>query len=512
MGYQQGLSGLSASSSDLDVIGNNIANANTVGFKSGAAQFADMYANSVATSVGNQVGIGTKLSEVQQQFSQGTITSTNQALDIAINGNGFFQLSNNGSMVYSRNGVFQLDKNGFITNAQGLQLMGYAANSSGVVNTAQTVPLTVPTANIAPQATTKITAGLNLNAQDPLMLGTPTVTPTLAGGSTLTTPGATITNTASGTNNDSYTVNFTSPTTYTVTDTTLGTTTAPPATYTAGTAIPLGNGQTITFNGTPATGDSVAIAPTPVAFNQNSSSTYNYSTSTTVYDSLGGSQTVNMYFAKTSAGTWNVYAGTSTGAANLIGQANFNSSGTLLSTTQPSVPATVPATFVATATPFAYNFSIPTTDGSSTPQNLTLNIAGTTQYGGKDGVNSLQPDGYAAGTLTSFTIGADGTLTGNYSNQQTAALGQIVLANFSNQNGLVNLGNNEFQQTSQSGVAQISAPGSTNHGVLQGGAVENSNVDLTSELVNLITAQRNYQANAQTIKTQQTVDQTLINL
>jgi flagellar hook protein FlgE len=503
MGYQQGLSGLSASSSDLDVIGNNIANANTVGFKSGAAQFADMYANSVATAVGNQVGIGTKLSEVQQQFSQGTITSTNQALDVAINGNGFFQLSNNGSLVYSRNGVFQLDKNGYITNAQGLQLMGYAANSSGIINTAQTVPLSVPTANIAPQATTKIVAGLNLNAQDPLMLGTPTVTPTLAGGSTLTTPGATITNTASGTNNDHYTVNFTSPTTYTVTDTTLGTTTAA-ATYTAGNAISLGNGQTITFNGTPATGDSVAIAPTPVAFNQNSSSTYNYSTSTTVYDSLGGSQTVNMYFAKTSAGTWNVYAGTSTGTANLIGHANFNSSGTLLSTTD--------AAGVATTTPFVFNFGIPTTDGSSTPQNLTLNIAGTTQYGGKDGVNSLQPDGYAAGTLTSFTIGADGTLTGNYSNQQTAALGQIVLANFSNQNGLVNLGNNEFQQTSQSGVAQISAPGSTNHGVLQGGAVENSNVDLTSELVNLITAQRNYQANAQTIKTQQTVDQTLINL
>ena len=178
MGYQQGLSGLSASSSDLDVIGNNIANANTVGFKSGAAQFADMYANSVATAVGNQVGIGTKLAEVQQQFSQGTITSTNQALDVAINGNGFFQLSNNGSLVYSRNGVFQLDKNGFITNAQGLQLMGYAANSSGIINTAQTVPLSVPTANIAPQATTKIVAGLNLNAQDPLMLGTPVVSVT----------------------------------------------------------------------------------------------------------------------------------------------------------------------------------------------------------------------------------------------------------------------------------------------------------------------------------------------
>ncbi|CAB3714179.1 flagellar hook protein FlgE [Paraburkholderia rhynchosiae] len=502
MGYQQGLSGLSASSSDLDVIGNNIANANTVGFKSGAAQFADMYANSVATAVGNQVGIGTKLAQVQQQFSQGTITSTNQALDVAINGNGFFQLSNNGSLVYSRNGVFQLDKNGYITNAEGLQLMGYGANSSGIINTAQTVPLSVPTANIAPKATTNIAAGLNLNAQDPLMLGTPTVTAGATNAGTLTTTGATITNSASGTNNDNYTVTFTSATGYTVTDATLGTSTT--GTYTAGSAISLGNGQTITFNGVPATGDSYSVAPTAVAFNQNSSSTYNYSTSTTVYDSLGGSQTVNMYFAKTAAGTWDVYGGVSTGTASLIGHANFNSSGTLLGTTD--------ATGAPTSTPYVFNFSVPTTDGSATPQNLTLNIGGTTQYGGKNGVNSLQPDGYAAGTLTSFTIGADGTLTGNYSNQQTAALGQIALANFANQNGLVNLGNNEFQQTSASGAAQISAPGSTNHGVLQGGAVENSNVDLTSQLVDLITAQRNYQANAQTIKTQQTVDQTLINL
>ncbi|MDE1004919.1 MAG: flagellar hook-basal body complex protein, partial [Paraburkholderia fungorum] len=383
MGYQQGLSGLSAASSDLDVIGNNIANANTTGFKSGAAQFADMYANSVATAVNNQIGIGTQLSEVQQQFSQGTITSTNQALDVAINGNGFFQLSNNGSLVYSRNGVFQLDKNGYITNAQGLQLMGYAANSSGVINTAQTVPLSVPTANIAPQATTKIVAGLNLNAQDPLMLGTPTVAAAVGNSGGLSTTGATITNTASGTNNDNYSVTFdatTTPPTYKVTDSTLGTTSAATP-YTSGTAIQLGNGQTITITGTPATGDSYTIKPTAIAFNQNSSSTYNYSTSTTVYDSLGGSQTVNMYFAKTSAGTWNVYAGTSTGTANLVGQANFNSSGTLLGTTQVNTPLTSPPTFTATTTPFVYNFSIPTTDGSSTPQNLTLNIGGTTQYG-----------------------------------------------------------------------------------------------------------------------------------
>jgi flagellar hook protein FlgE len=519
MGYQQGLSGLSASSSDLDVIGNNIANANTVGFKSGTAQFADMYANSVATTVSQQVGIGTRLAEVQQQFSQGTITTTNQALNVAINGNGFYQMSNNGTLTYSRNGVFQLDKNGFITNAQGLQLMGYGASNGGVINTAQTVPLQVPTSNIAPLATTKIAAALNLNAQDNLMLGTPVVTAVTAGA--LVTNGVTTTNGASGTNADNYTISFTgpaggNPATYTVTDASGGT----PVTgnYTAGTAIPLGNGQTISFTGAAAGGESFTVAPTPIAFNQNSSTTYNYSTSTTVYDTLGGSQQLNMYFAKASAGTWNIYAGVSSGAATLVGQASFNSSGTLTGTTQatPVVPAPAPPapafTFAATATPFQFNVSIPTSDGSATPQNVALNIGGTTQYGGKDGVNNLQPDGYAAGTLTGFTVSSDGTLTGNYSNHQTSALGQIVLANFANQNGLVDLGNNEYGATSESGVAQISSPGSTNHGVLQGGAVENSNVDLTSELVNLITAQRNYQANAQTIKTQQTVDQTLINL
>ncbi|MDH6149766.1 MULTISPECIES: flagellar hook protein FlgE [Paraburkholderia] len=504
MSYQTGLSGLSASSSDLDVIGNNIANANTVGFKSGTAEFADMYANSVATATSQQIGIGTQLSEVQQQFSQGTLTTTNQALNVAINGNGFFQMSNNGTLTYSRNGVFQLDKNGFITNAQGLDLMGYAANGSGIINTAQTVPLTVPTANIAPQATTSITAGLNLNAQDNIMLGAPTATPGAGNTGTLSTTGATITNAAAGTNTDNYTINFTSPTTYTVTDNTLGTTTAS-QTYTSGTAITLGNGESITFSGTPVATDSYTVTQNPTTFNQSSSSTYNYSTSTTVYDTLGGSQTVNMYFAKTGSGTWNVYAGPATGTATLIGTANFNSSGTLVSTTDAT-------TGLATATLGAFTMSLPTTDGSGTPQNVTLNMAGTTQYGGKDGVNSLSTDGYAAGTLTSFTVGSDGTLTGNYSNGETAALGQIVLANFSNQNGLVDLGNNEYGQTAASGVAQISTPGSTNHGVLQGGAVENSNVDLTSELVNLITAQRNYQANAQTIKTQQAVDQTLINL
>jgi flagellar hook protein FlgE len=412
MGYQQGLSGLSASSNDLDVIGNNIANSNTIGFKQSTAEFADLYANTIATSVNNQIGIGTQLSGVQQDFTQGTFKTTGQALNVAINGTGFYQMSNNGALTYSRNGVFQLDKNGFITDSGGLKLMGYAANANGVINSAQTVPIQVPTTNIAPIATQTVTAQLNLNSQDTV----PTVTP----------------------------------------------------------------------------------------FSATNSQTYNYSTSIQTYDSLGGSQQVNMYFVKTAANAWDVYSGPASGTISKVGAVGFSSAGTLTSTT-----ATAPATSPGTG---QLAFTIPNTDGSTTPQPLTLDFSGSTQYGGKDGVTNLSQDGFATGELTNFSIGADGTISGTYSNGRTQSLGQIVLANFNDPNGLQNLGNNEFAETSASGVPQISAPGSTNHGTLTGGAVENSNVDLTSQLVDLITAQRNYQANAQTIKTQQAVDQALINL
>ena len=501
MGYQQGLSGLAGASSDLDVIGNNIANANTVGFKQGAAQFADMYANSVATAVNNQIGIGTRMSEVEQNFSQGTITSDDIALHIAINGNGFYQMSNNGALTYSRNGVFQLDKNGDIVNADGLKLMGYAANANGIINTAGTVPLQVPTANIAPIATKSITAGLNLNAQDNLVLGTPNVAVVSAG---LSSSGALITNGAAGTNKNAYQLQFTGAGTFDVFVNGSAVASQTNVPYTAGSPITLGNGETVTLTGAAVAGDTVTVTPNPPAFNQNSNSTYSYTTAVPVYDSLGGQQQVNMYFVKTASNTWDVYGGVSTGNATKIGTANFSTSGVLQGTTDQFG--------VATATPGSFNFTIPNTDGSATPQSLTLNISGTTQYGSKDGTNSLTQDGFAAGQLTNFTIGTDGTITGNYTNGQTAALGQVALATFANQNGLINLGNNQFQATAASGVAVVGAPGSTNHGSLQGGATENSNVDLTSELVNLITAQRNYQANAQTIKTQQAVDQTLINL
>ncbi|WP_175933968.1 flagellar hook protein FlgE [Burkholderia ubonensis] len=412
MGYQQGLSGLAGASNNLDVIGNNIANANTVGFKQSRAHFSDMYANSVATSVNTQIGIGSGLASVDQQFGQGTINTTGNALDVAINGNGFFQMSNDGVVTYSRDGTFHRDKNGFIVDSHGRNLMGYNATAGGVINTAATVPMQAPTTNLAPTATTKITGQFNLNSQDKVPATTP--------------------------------------------------------------------------------------------FSPTVNTSYNYSTSIQVYDTLGGAQQVDMYFVKSAtAGQWEVYSGVKGQTPTNLGTVAFNTSGQIASTT-PVAPVT--------GSTGQFQFTIPATGGSLTPQKLTLDLTGTTQYGGKDGVNNLAQDGFASGTLTTFTIGADGKLTGNYSNGQTQTLGLIALANFNNPNGLTNLGGNQYAESSASGVPQISAPGSTNHGVLQGSALENSNVDLTVQLVNLITAQRNYQANAQTIKTQQAVDQAVLNM
>ena len=420
MGYQQGLSGLSGASNDLDVIGNNIANANTVGFKQGQAQFADMYANSVATAVNNQIGIGSQMSEVQQQFGQGTITTTSQALDVAINGNGFFQMSSNGANVYSRNGVFNLAANGTIVNAAGQTLMGYAANSQGVINSSSTVPLVIPNSNLPPSATKNVNFQFNLNSQ--------------------------------------------------------------------------------------------ATVPTQTPFDPNNASTYSATSQINVNDSLGGTHPVNVFFVKQSTGSWEAYAttgtantpvttGSATNTTGDLGTVTFDQSGNMI----PTPPATAIAPF---------SFSIPNgaSNAAGALQTMSMSFTGTTQYGATTGLVNSGQDGYSSSELAGFSVGTDGTLTGTYTNGKTQTLGQIALATFANQNGLQDLGGNNFQQTAASGLAQVSVPGSTNHGSLQGGAVENSNVDLTSSLVDLITAQRNYQANAQTIKTQQTVDQTLINL
>lgn len=404
MGFDSALSGLSVASQDLDVIGNNVANSGTVGFKQSQIQFADIYANSLTGSTSLQVGTGAKVAQVEQQFVQGNITASNNPLDVAINGQGFFRMDQNGGTVYTRNGQFQLNNVGNIINANGDKLTGYAVNSSGTISAGALGDLVINTANMVPSATTKISTGINLDAN--------------------------------------------------------------------------------------------STAPTTTPFNMNDPTSYNNSTSATVYDTLGNSHTLQTYYVKTTtAGSWSVYASLDGTALSppLATTLAFGTNGALTSGSPVSL-------------------SLPLTDGAATPQAISLNYTGSTQYGSTFGVNAIQQNGYTTGQLSNFTIGSNGIITGNYTNSQTNTLGQVALANFTDPNGLQSLGNNEWASTNASGPALVGSPGSASLGVLQASSTESSNVDLTSQLVDMITAQRDYQANAQTIKTEEAIVQTLIGL
>lgn len=449
MGFQQGLSGLNVAAKNLDVIGNNVSNANTVGFKQSQAQFADVYTAAQGGTTSPAIGIGTKVSTVAQQFGQGNVSITSNPLDMAISGDGFFQLDNMGEIRFSRNGQFQLNKDGFIVNAQGHMLTGYKADPvTGVVSTGSTGPIQLPTQAITPSPTSAAQVGLNLDSRE--------------------------------------------------------------------------------------------TAPRVKVFNPNDPESYNRSTAMTIFDTLGNEHVMNMYFAKADApvNTWNTYltvdnqpvngtAAPAAGAAGaegappaaeggaaaapgakpvptgtFLGTLTFNSVGALESTNPASTPKgimNIPGGIV-----FA--------NGSTTPQPMTLDFNTSTQFGAQFGVTTLNQNGYTSGQLNGFSTSADGTILGRYTNGQSKALAQVVLANFANEQGLQPLGNNEWAITAASGQALVGKPGTASLGILQSGAVEDSNVDLTAELVNMIMAQRVYQANAQSIKAQDSILQTITNI
>jgi len=418
MGFQQGLSGLNASSKNLEVIGNNIANANTYGAKVSRAEFADVYANAIGGTK-NAIGIGTTIGAVAQQFTQGNITTTDNPLDVAINGGGFFQVRDpSGSLSYSRNGQFKVENTGFIVNNQGGRLMGYPADATGTIIPGTATALQMPTAGITPQLTTGIQMEMNLDAR---------------AGVTLPTAGAPI--------------DFADP------------------------------------------------------------STYNNATSQTVYDAQGQDVALTYYFQKAGTNTWNVYV-----AANGVPLAT--SGGNPAPSTTITFPVnggtpTAPVGTVAIDIP-----SVTNSVGAVTVpiSGIALDVSGATQFGSQFGVTALDQDGYAAGQLIGAQIDANGVISARYSNGETRPAGQLELATFRNPQGLQPMGGNAWVQSAASGGPVVGAPGSGNLGVLQAGALEESNVDLTSELVNMITAQRSYQANAQTIKTQDQILQTIVNL
>ncbi|KAF1044613.1 flagellar hook protein FlgE [Xylophilus sp.] len=408
MSFQQGLSGLNAASKNLDVIGHNIANANTTGFKSSRAEFAELIATAGKTG-GSSSGIGVEVQAVAQQFDQGNVRVTGNSLDVAINGNGFFALQQtDGSLAYSRAGDFKLDTSGNLVTNDASKVLGYTLDpDTGLRTSSSTVPLVFPTsAPIAAKQTTKITASFNLDAR-----------------------------------------------------------------------------------ATDAAGD--ATATPPVAATPRST----YSTSLNVYDSQGVAKPVSLYFEKNGNNTWNVYDSLDT-TATAVGQLVFDDTGAIVSG-------------------FSLTLSVaptPPNPNNLAAYNVTLDFADVSQYGSKFSVSDLSQDGYASGELTGINIEDDGTITTRYSNGVSRAEGQVALASFRNTQGLASIGGNKWVETSTSGQATYGTPTDGSFGALRSGALEDSNVDLTAELVNMMTAQRNYQANAQTIKTQDQIMSTLVNL
>jgi flagellar hook protein FlgE len=404
MTFRLALSGLNAAQADLGVTANNIANSSTSGFKRSRTEFAELFAVSPQGVSSLAAGNGVRVSDVAQQFSQGSIDFTDNSLDLAISGSGFFTLSDNGATAYTRAGAFKTDSDGYVVNAQGQRLQVYPPLVNGGFNTGSLNDLRLVTSESAPNATSNVQVLLNLPAD--------------------------------------------------------------------------------------------ASAPSIATFNPADPNSFNRATSLTVYDSLGAAHTATMYFVKgATAGAWDgrLYVdGTAVGGAQPLA---FSNTGTL----------TTPATGK-----IAFPSYTPATGAAA--MSMTFDFAGATQYGSTFTVNSITQDGYTTGRLIGMDIDKSGAVQARFTNGRSLTLGQVALSNFANPGGLQQLADTTWAETFTSGQALRGQSGNSGFGLIQSGALEASNVDITTQLVNMITAQRNFQANAQMISTSDQITQTIINI
>ncbi len=498
MSFNIGLSGLRAASKDLNVTGNNIANAGTVGFKQSRAEFSDVYAASVLGTGKNPQGSGVLMSNISQQFNQGNINYTQNALDLAINGNGFFQVSNNGAVSYTRAGYFGTDREGFLVDNFGYKLQGFPVDNNGNLQNGVVGNLQVQTTNQAPKATSQINTAFNLNSTQK------------------------------------------SPATW-------------QATYDAAVSGPVTTDiqslmddyfATEGITGTPSSAE-VASARAYAAgvlagrtFNPADPTTYNSSTSLNIYDSQGNAHVMTQYFVKTGANTWDMKVlidgrnpanpGEQPPTPYVMGL-EFDSSGALKpietgGSALFSVSADNKITLRSASSVGSNDGWVPAISNGATPATwsangalanpggIVLDFSKSSQYASAFAVNSVAQDGYSTGELAGLEIDDTGVIFARYTNGQSKVQGQIILANFANVQGLTPVGKTQWVQSFESGEPVVGTPGSGTLGALQAGALEDSNVELSDQLVNLIVAQRNYQANAKTIETESAITQTIINL
>lgn len=441
MSFNIGLSGLFAANKHLDVTGNNIANVATNGFKSSRVEFRDQYAQSIrATSGGVSTGSGVAIGAVSQEFTQGNLaTGTGNSLDMAINGSGFFMLTNNGEKVYTRAGAFHTDREGYIVNSEGMNLQGYNVDANGNLAVGTLGDMRIDTSNLVPNTTSQITNTANLN--------------------------------------------------------------------------------------------SATTVPALSTFDATDTKSYNFKYDTPIYDSQGNEHKLENYFAKTGVNTWSMYSlidgrniNDPTTVTPTQTQLTFDSSGNLI-TSGTGAPVTsgavtlnadgtlqvnnwVPGVQTGTGTTATWSAN----GAASSTTGMKLDMMGVKQTAAASGLISQTQNGYATGQVSSMSVDPSGSLFATYTNGQSKVIGQLSLTTFANVQGLEAAGGTNWRETYSSGVPVTGAPQTGTLGYVTGQALEESNVDLTSELVELIKAQSNYQANAKTISTQSTILQTTIQM
>ena len=517
MAFRVAISGLKAASGELDVIGNNIANSNTTGFKKSRSEFVDVFAVTNVGGSGSTPGSGVRLSSISQQFTQGNIAFTDNNLDMAINGNGFFILDDSGTQIYSRAGAFGVDRQGFLSNSEGQNLIAFGADASGNI-TGAAGPIQVNTANIAPQATANMTIELNLDAAETYPPVTPfsSTNPNTYNSSTSTTiydslgnahlaamyyvkAGAPVTNasTVSGAFTDSvqgaaqtYSLTVDGISIYTETG---------PGTITA---AEIQGGLTAASGALAAAGITVSgtVAGGNLAFSRADGASFNIdvvndagSNGFAGADFATGSNTINNGTVAV-ANTWDAYTYIDGALADGPQTLAFSTAGAL--TTPAGGTLTTPAFAIAGAN----NISI------------TQDYSSSTQFGSAFSVHGLSQDGYTTGRLSGLDIDSEGIIFARFTNGQSSVQGQIALADFRNPQGLQPVSDTSWGETFSSGAVTQGAPGTASLGLIQAGSLEQSNVDLSEELVNMIIAQRTFQANAEVISTSDAVTQSIINL
>lgn len=420
MPFPMALSGLAAASTDLEVTGNNIANSATTGFKESRAEFADVYATAFGGTASSATGNGVRVANVAQQFTQGSIEFSDRALDLAVNGIGFFVVKDDQGQAYTRDGNLHVDNSGTVVNNYNQAIQIFPANTTGngvtqtTFNTGILTDLQLATTDSPPNATTDVALGLNLNAS--------------------------------------------------------------------------------------------ATVPVIAPFDPANPNSYTSTTSVIVYDSLGSEHTASTYYVKTAnPNEWDSYLivdgyqATSGGASPV--PITFEQNGNI------STPAGGKITYDPIT---AANMGVNSTNIADL--NLNLDYTNLTQFGSPFGVNTLTQNGYASGRLSGIDVDPEGIVFARFTNGQSSALGKVALANFANPQGLRQLGDTQWTQTFESGDLELGEPRTGAFGILQSGALETSNVDIASQLVSLITAQRNFQANAQVISTADNITQTIINI